>query len=147
MTTEAKTKRLSSKQFIQCWKMAGEHHATTRWEVPVTEPASEQMKGFCNVMRAYLGQIDPAFRHYSSDDIERRINKYEQQCREMRDNGRSISKPPKYPKRRIYSAVRSMEMKTEDVLESFAGFDPMDILKKAAEAAGARVDGNQQKSA
>ena len=147
MTTDAKIKRLSSKQFIQCWKMAGEHHATTRWEVPVTEPAEEQMKGFCNVMRAYLGKIDTAFKNYSSDDIERRINKYEQQCREMRDNGRTTAKPPRYPKRRIYSAVRSMDIKTEDVLESFAGFDPMDILKKHAEAAGARVDQSQQKSA
>ena len=147
MTAYMNTKRLSSKQFVQCWKMAGEHHATTRWEVPITEPAEEQMKGFCNVMRAYLGQIDPAFKHYRSEDIERRINRYEQQCREMRDNGRTKEKPPRYPKRRIYSAVRSMEMKTNEVAESFAGFDPLNILKEAAEKANGPVDKNQKKTA
>ena len=111
---QSEIKRLSTRHFMYCWSIAGP--ITSTWEVPTEDdkgnPVSEaeQLKGFVNVFRKIASQIDTSFADYDAKDIERRINKYEE---EIRLSGATRSrknkvKIPKYPARRASSAVRSL---------------------------------------
>ena len=111
---QSEIKRLSTRHFMYCWSIAGPN--TTTWEVPEKDdngkeiPEAERLKGFVNAFRKIAAQIDSSFANYDAKDIERRINKYEE---EIRLSGATRSrknkvKIPKYPARRASSAVRSL---------------------------------------
>lgn len=119
-------KRLSARQFIHCWREAGK--ITSVWEVTGTDDPEELKKGFVNVMKVYLGKVGPYAGGISALEIEQRIDDYSRKINRSRAAGRTYAHPPKYPKRRKYTAVAAVENRSQDLDKLTANIDLLEAL-------------------